>query len=280
MSYARDVGTTSRSSFLAGLAAAAFAAEGTRAFAAEPERHIALAGAPNFRDLGGYATTAGRRVRPRLVFRSGELSRLTEADYARLAPLDLRVVCDFRTAAERRRDPTRWRGSPVPRFELLSIGEGTNRLPTSESEAHAFIERFYRDVPLRYADRYAAVFDTLVAGGSPLVMHCSAGKDRTGIASALLLTALGVSHSTVVADYALTNRYLGSAATHARLARSAALHGISPSALSVLFAAAPAYIETSFTSIRAEYGDFETYRRRALRVNDAALARLRARLLT
>src|SRR5262245_19920780 len=75
------------------------------------ERHIALEGAPNFRDLGGYATADGRHVRWNRIYRSGELSRLTDADYERLAQLRIAVVCDFRRDSERSAAPTTWRGA-------------------------------------------------------------------------------------------------------------------------------------------------------------------------
>ena len=163
------------------------------------DRHFPLRGAENFRDLGGYETTDGRRLRWRQVFRSGRIGGLTSEDVAQLAPLQLATLIDLRTSAEVARSgagplaaQARWthRSLLTPSLTLRPS------LNYAEWAVHA-------SAPIADVLR-------LMSGEQdpfPLVFFCSAGKDRTGVIAALLLTALGVPQAQIVDDYALTRRY-------------------------------------------------------------------------
>ena len=177
-------------------------------------RAVALQGASNLRDLGGYATADGRRrVRFGQVFRSASLAGLTDADLDTLAALGLRTVCDLRGARERERAPSRL----PPAIEVVplaieptvgaSLRDILARGEATGEGVHTLLRRAYEAYATTHLPRYRALLDLLLDERHlPLLFHCSAGKDRTGFGAALLLTALGVPRETAVEDYLATNR--------------------------------------------------------------------------
>ena len=257
-------------------------------------RHLPLQGTPNFRDLGGYETTDGHFVRWGLLYRSGVLTRLTPSDFAYLSHLDIRVVCDFRTAQENSVDPETWIPDASVEHVSLPIGDGGNKgsvsslqqMLASNPSAEQLRERMikvYGGFAFTNAPEYAKVFKQLEEDHLPLLFHCTAGKDRTGVFSALLLLTLGVPEKTVVADYALTNKYLldglSAAETRKMLAANPGLERLTPAQRNVLMAADPEYLESTLHQIDEKYGSFDNYRRTALGVSDQDVALLRSRLL-
>jgi len=177
-------------------------------------RTVPLEGQRNFRDLGGYRTADGRhQVRWGMLYRSGSLARLTDKDYAVLAPLGITSVIDFRSTTERASEPTDWRaGEPEiltkaytskGEAALMGVMQGPNATQAKVREA---MIGFYHQMPEQYADQYSEVFHRLAAHKSPMLFHCTAGKDRTGLASALVLTVLGVPRDKVIEDYVLTEK--------------------------------------------------------------------------
>jgi protein-tyrosine phosphatase len=182
-------------------------------------RHLPLKGTPNFRDLGGYETTDGRLVRWGLLYRSGLLSNLTASDFSYLNQLGVRVVCDFRTAKENSVQPEIWVPNAQVEHISLPIGDGSSKSSIttmqqmlaknpSPEELKQWLAKIYGGFVFTNAPEYAKVFVQLKQDHLPLLYHCAAGKDRTGVFSALVLLTLGVPEKTVVADYALTNKYL------------------------------------------------------------------------
>lgn len=174
------------------------------------ERDPGLSGPSNFRDLGGYVGADGRRVRWRRVFRSDAL-RLTEADVVVLRQLGLRTAVDFRTPMEyghrdgggSEKHVARWAEVGFRRIHLPMIDE--TRVARQASDERPPAARGYLKMLERGGPALAELFGLLSSEDHhPLVFHCSAGKDRTGIAAALLLGVLGVDDATIVADYALS----------------------------------------------------------------------------
>lgn len=180
------------------------------------QRVLPLEGGRNFRDLGGYRTKDGRHVKWGMLYRSGSMVGLTAGDYAELERRGIRVVCDFRSTPERKAEPAAWPAAKAPvifadDYDLQATMPKMDmrKLSTMTYEqARDGLAGMYPSMLVQFNGQYRRMFAELLAGHAPLAFNCSAGKDRTGIAAALLLTALGVPRATVIDDYLLTNRYL------------------------------------------------------------------------
>ncbi len=174
-------------------------------------RSLNLAGATNFRDLGGYAGLDGRTLRWRKLFRSDHLAALTPQDLATLSGLAVTRAFDFRGAAERAAVPYDLPGvlshslaiepTVLMRMkERLELGQ-----PLTAQDTVGLMQETYRAFVSDNSPRFAELFGHLLESDAPLVFHCTAGKDRTGFAAALILQALGVPRQVVMQDYLLTN---------------------------------------------------------------------------
>jgi protein-tyrosine phosphatase len=258
-----------------------------------PTRVLALEGSCNFRDCGGYETTQGSQVRWGRLYRSGVMSRLTARATAEVQALGLRAVCDLRRNSERAQHPNPDFGNDVRRFEWDTMTESS---PIRDREfagtaaaaaAHTAMLAMYARLPYALQSRLAGVFAALehADGQGAVVVHCMAGKDRTGVAVALVLEALGVPRATVIEDYVLTNtavdlraHLLGRSAA-AGLADSAdALLALSPPALDAILAARPDYLLASLAAIEARHGSIPAYLDAELGVTETTLRKLRERL--
>lgn len=254
-------------------------------------RAVPLAGAPNFRDLGGYPAGAGRRVRWGRVYRSGALAGLNDADLALLAALDLRLVCDLRSADEIEQNPDRLpAGSALAYVNLPVVNADGGAARRQRLRALLFDRSLLRTMMLEFytatvldgsAGLFRAVFERLADPDNlPAVIHCTAGKDRAGLVSALLLLALGVPEDIVIADYSQSNRYYAHfeqlTSGSARLLRAL---GVRPRDLYPLLVADPDYLRAALAHLRARYGSVEAYLRQQAGVDGALLDRLRANLL-
>ena len=172
-----------------------------------------LEGQRNFRDLGGLRSTNGSRVVEREVYRSGELSALTDSDLARLEDLGIRTVIDLRSETEAALHPNRLPASvtyhpfPITPGDRNSVAE--RFFQTFDPADFPPFEDVYRNLVREHATKYRALIE-LVADpdARPLVFHCTAGKDRTGVAAALLLSLLGVAWRDVEKDYLKSNAIL------------------------------------------------------------------------
>jgi protein-tyrosine phosphatase len=171
------------------------------------QRLIALEGCLNFRDLGGYPTAEGGRVRWRRAFRSDALHGVTPADVACLRAIGITTVIDLRSTAELRADGE----SPLAREGIahhhLPLFDGGTAAPEERPAVVTLSDRYW--LLAEYAkDKVAAVLSTLAASDGPAVYHCAAGKDRTGVVSAVLLGILDVPDEVIVADYVATRENL------------------------------------------------------------------------
>jgi protein-tyrosine phosphatase len=165
---------------------------------------------PNFRDLGGKTTSDGRLFGTGQVYRSGTLTHLVDADHDVIDTLGIRTICDLRQQRERDHEPTHWRDQNVTmlNWDYKSL---TQQLlhdlggPGATQEiARQGMESFYRKLPFALSMAIRDIFTTLAEGGTPLLFHCAAGKDRTGVVAGLLLAVLGVPREVILADYART----------------------------------------------------------------------------
>jgi protein-tyrosine phosphatase len=260
-----------------------------------PARVLPLVGGCNFRDCGGYETADGARVRWGRLYRSGLLARLSAAAAAQVQALGIRAVCDLRRTTERALHPNPSFGAEVHRFEWDSEQESSPirdqafANSTDAAAVQAAMLTMYERLPFGLQPRLAGVFAALdhAAPGAAIV-HCTAGKDRTGVAVALVLESLGVRRDEVVEDYTLTNtavdlrsQLLGRDGSGAGLAATAEpILALSAMAQEAMLAARPEYILASLNAIDARHGSVRQYLLDELALEPAMLERLRERLLT
>jgi protein-tyrosine phosphatase len=257
----------------------------------EAFRRLPLDGAHNLRDLGGYATAGGRRVKWGVVYRSDALADLSDDDLAYLGRLGLQRVIDFRSELERARDPDRLPASPgldvvlrPIRGDALDPAELRERLLSGQGSADEWRDllveanrAFVRDFDPVYA---AFLRDLGDAGELPVLFHCTAGKDRAGFAAAVALLAAGVPRETVMRDYLLTNDFSADHTDHTlRLLRVFSLFRARPDAVRPLFEARREYLQAAFDTIDADFGSTDAWLREGLGADDALLARVRENLL-
>ena len=240
-------------------------------------RVLALEGASNVRDLGGWPAADGRRVRFGKVFRSASLATLTDDDVAALGEAGVRTVCDLRGEVERRRAPSRLAGVATHALciepslrpslsDLLATGTVTG------PDVMALMRGAYTAYALEWSHRYRALFDLLLEENAPpLLFHCTAGKDRTGFGAALILAALGVGEEAVLEDYLATNRLW-----RADPEISSSL----PEAVAeVLLRVHPELITAAFDAARGAHGTIEVYLEERIGLDAERRELLRERLL-
>lgn len=228
------------------------------------ERHLPMTGGYNFRDLGGYKTQDGNYVKWGKVFRSDDLHKLTEADIAYLDAIPIRSIVDFRSAQEIENAPDCY--PETAKDYALSISPGNlsdvagvleMSAQTADSSMRAVNRMLVTDpaAVARYRDYFVLLQNESTI---PLMFHCTAGKDRTGMAAALFLYALGVDRETILEDYLASNRYLGD--------KYAALLNQYP-ALGPLLTVRREYLESGLDEIESEYGSIDEYLTETLNVD-------------
>ena len=254
------------------------------------ERQLPLEGTPNFRDLGGYETFDGRRLKWGQLYRSGRLSRLTDTDLHRLERLGLTLVCDFRHALEQELEPSRLKDSsaarlaslPVTPGSLDSFLEGLHKGVIHVDDTTGLMQAINREFVSGQMPQYAEMFRLLLLEEQPVLIHCASGKDRTGFGAALILDVLGVPEEQIVEDYLLTNKYLAVDEEVERLSREfrdRAGQPVAQETLRPLMEVRPEYIAACFEEIRARYASKEHFFEAALDLDEGKLAELRERYL-
>jgi protein-tyrosine phosphatase len=262
------------------------------------DRHVALDGQPNFRDLGGYETADGRTVKWGEVYRSGELPRLSDEDVAKLDELDIRTVVSFLTEKEiEARGPDRLPANTVEvalPMEAGNLGDLTAvvleaRKTGDFSEVPADINPdIHRRLMVEAQEHYASLLREIADPASrPLVFHCSHGVHRTGTATAILLSALGVPWETVREDYLLSNTYRWDEIEH-RLTQlrdmfaennAIAPENVDTTNMDAFYILQAAYIDAALEQAVEDYGSMEAYIREGLGITDIEIERLRRELL-
>jgi protein-tyrosine phosphatase len=254
-------------------------------------RHIDFEGIENFRDFGGYDTVHGRPMKTGVLYRSANHAYATEADLARMRDLGLAAVIDLRRKFEREREPSkRWPGfgAAVIENDILSDHpDWADLMKDAKVDADWFFQDtlgYNRRAPFeaRHIDLFSRYFRTLAETDGAIVVHCAAGKDRTGLICALTHHIAGVHPDDIMADYLLTN-------DEARMRRKmdflrgwlrdVAHQDVDDAALRVAVGVNPAYLQAAFQVIEDAHGSTDAYLRDALGVDDALRERLHARLL-
>lgn len=250
-------------------------------------RLLPLEGGINFRDMGGYPVQDGRRIKWGKLYRSGSMARLTPADEAHLAGLGFRCVVDFRSAREQEHAPNRWCAAAGVPYWSRDHREVFGQLHTmaergidSEEQAMAIMEEGFRQLPFQQAPAYAELVRRIAGGHVPIAFNCTAGKDRTGGAAALVLAILGAARETIVGDFTKTERAVDlrtAFGARPKDANSPYTH-LSEPVMAALAGARPSYITAFLEAIEARCGSVEGYLAEIGVPADAASA-VRAELL-
>jgi protein-tyrosine phosphatase len=251
------------------------------------ERKVALEGTPNFRDLGGYRTASGRHLRWGRIYRSGKLSALTEADIHYFKRLGVALVCDFRLDFERHSEPGWLRDEGAPHRAELPVSPGSSE--SFQKSMHDGIIEVYdatdlmkamnRDFVINQTSQYARMFQLMLEGHHPILIHCAAGKDRTGFGAAIILDVLGVDEDTIVEDYLLTNQYLSVEKEMEKLSNAfvdSRGFVVPDSVLHPLIELRPEYIKACFEEIEHRYESKQHFYEEALGLDDTMVERLKA----
>lgn len=171
------------------------------------ERLVPLLQGSNFRDIGGYPAAGGKHVKWGLIYRSGATPMISPDDATRLKALDLQELVDLRSSEERVLAPSRIEGVPY-----MAVGYSMTSMmpPTLNTGSPITADRMsslYREFPTFLRPQMKVLFEGLLVGRGPVAYNCSAGQDRTGFATALILSALGVPRDVIVSDYHLSTTY-------------------------------------------------------------------------
>src|SRR5215469_14065064 len=224
-------------------------------------RHLNLEGASNFRDLGGYPTADGRALKWRRIFRSNHLGHLTEQDVKVVRGLGVKSAFDFRGSQERLAaacvvEEIKVHSLPIEPTVVAALRARLQARALSSADALEIMRESYRGYVRLNTHSFRELFSHLIEDEAPLVIHCTAGKDRTGFACALILHALGVPDQVIAEDYLLTNRFYKrdpSASTDLPDDVRQAIGSVEAS-----------FLTAGFDAIRTDYGDLESYLRDGL----------------
>lgn len=266
------------------------------------ERVLPLEGGFNFRDLGGYVSQDGRMVQWGKLYRSGTMVDLTQQDYDYLGKLNLSVMCDFRSREELQQEPTAWKQfAPAAHYmtrdysmrEIMSSSGALrfDQVKTAE-QAQEMFKGFYRTSPYRFKESLSEMFNSLAENKAPLAFNCSAGKDRTGMAAALILTALDIPREVIEQDYALTEKVanFGQREMVRRMraeqqgktasAPHSGIEAMPREARNVFMGSNPIFIRAMFEELEKNHGSARNFIRDELKIDDAKIARIQQLYLT
>ncbi|GLK88680.1 tyrosine-protein phosphatase [Pseudomonas turukhanskensis] len=254
---------------------------------------LSLSGADNVRSLKGMPTADGRRINGHHIVRSDQLYRLSFEDWHRLQQLGVKTVCDLRSSGERERYPSRLPADDMQHLHLEVTGDMRAdpqiaamlaNHPVAEGARRMMLE-VYRRLPAMLAPHLAKLFGLFSSGRAPVLIHCAAGKDRTGVAVALLLHALGVAPQRIMLDYLLSARRFGDLDGERQEAMSNAVNHmvrqpVSVAAIDAVLDARPEYLMAAYAAIDAEFGGIESYLRRFSGLDETGVHTLRNTLLS
>ena len=248
------------------------------------KREVKLQGAINFRDIGGYKTKDGKEVKWGKIFRSAEINRLTTSDLEKLASLKIHYVLDFRGPAE-----VAAGADKIPNTSIrISLPAGSEEVGdkskmfksmSTATVGDSIMLPFYSNIHA-FPKRYKPMFEALLnnSSDSALVYHCTAGKDRTGIATALILYALGVDEQTIMNDYLATNYYRQSDNGRMRKMLMDNYH-LKEAVVDDVLGVKEIYLKATFDAIQNKYGSVDKFLQSEMGLNKSNLKKLRQKFL-
>jgi protein-tyrosine phosphatase len=252
---------------------------------------LRLQGAPNFRDIGGHPTTDGRRIKRERIFRSGELSHLTDADLAHLRKLNFSCVADLRSLGEGEVHRSRWPEGMDTKLHRanISMDMKLNGRPLTDvlkddptpTGAGRVMSESFRLIPDMCGPALKQISDQLAHDNRPVLFHCTNGRDRTGVISALLLYMLDANRESIVQDFITTNERINveqvienSIVTF----RQALGIEVSRATMELCTLVSPGYIDVIFQFLEEKYGAVNGFLH-TFGIDDALIQKLRQRLL-
>ena len=248
------------------------------------KREVKLQGAINFRDIGGYKTKDGKEVKWGKIFRSAEINRLTTSDLEKLASLKIHYVLDFRGPAE-----VAAGADKIPNTSIrISLPAGSEEVGdkskmfksmSTATVGDSIMLPFYSNIDA-FPKRYKPMFEALLnnSNDSALVYHCTAGKDRTGIATALILYAVGVDEQTIKNDYLATNYYRQSDNVRMRKMLMDNYH-LKEAVVDDVLGVKEIYLKATFDAIQNKYGSVDKFLQSEMGLNKSNLKKLRQKFL-
>ena len=257
------------------------------------ERLLPLEGGRNFRDIGGWRAADGRQVKWGHIYRSGVMANLTLADLEYLKALGIVTICDLRNPQERTSEPNPFLKTGGPKVVATDYDMSASMASFMTMKTHEDAIQGFADAYVGFLDmltpHYTDMFARLVANEGPLAFNCSAGKDRTGMASALILSVLGVPRETVLQDYALTQVYTPPS-YYAKMAQSGASSSVTaqqmqalaklpPEVLQVIMGSDPEVMRRALATIDAKFGGPAALTKARFGLTDDKIAKLRAAYL-
>jgi len=263
--------------------------------AAAPPQHpsrIEVTGSRNLRDVGGYRTMDGRELKKGLLYRSDHLSKVTKRDIEKVAALGVKTVYDLRGEEERKSSPERL--PKIVSMEVVSLPvfyQGLDPYVTArrivisgdveEGEFHHLMIEAYRAYALDFRSQWSSLLKGLAEPGTlPALIHCTYGKDRTGVAVAIILRSLGVPREKVMEGYLLSNEFWESKTElYSCLANCASCFRTPRSEVRALMEVRPEYLQGAFEAIDEHYGSFDNYLDQGLGIDKETLERLKTALL-
>jgi protein-tyrosine phosphatase len=248
------------------------------------QRKLEMQGTPNFRDFGGYTCSSGKNVKWGYLFRSGQLSSLSAQDVELVGSLNLDLVFDFRRSDEQLQEPSRLPDQAAPKVLSMPITPGSNAnfFEQGDIDNMAMFE-FMVDINRDFAEAQTATYsrmfrEILEVEGARFLVHCAAGKDRTGFAAAIMLLALGVPRDEVMRDYMLTSEYFS---PHREIDRLRVKYDmdLETEAILPMLEVHEDYLAAALASIDARYDSVEVYLAEELGVGANERKELRGRYL-
>lgn len=249
----------------------------------DQKRKPVIAGAQNFRDLGGYPTKDGRSVKWGSLFRSAVMSEIDHEGTQALRHMGIVTICDLRTNSERRHRPTKWHEHLPTDLVSCDYESSAGKLSTlaqmESTDASVMRQRVieaYRAFPEEQAANFRLLFRRLADGKVPLVFNCSAGKDRTGAAAALILAILNVPREQIIEDFLLTNEWADTLERRmSDLDDFRPIFQTRPEVLQPMIVVERTYLENFFERLDVVYGGPEGYVVERLGIGSSELEAIR-----
>ena len=241
------------------------------------ERSVLLDGTSNFRDIGGYLGHGGGRVKWRKIFRSDHLGLLSAADVQKLQQMEVQCVVDFRGNTERLAQPCALPGAKVhalsiePTIVQALQAHAQQNTSLDAPAARRLMQQTYHDFVSDNTPRFAQLFELLLHQDAPLVFHCTAGKDRTGFAAALVLYSLGVSQQDILHDYLLTNQLY--------VPPMGVGEGAPPEVRAAIQRVQDDYLQAAWDAVEHGYGGIPQYLQKGLRLGNSEIKLLKTKYL-